>query len=494
MISPVKILRGLSAVAAVLCIVFLSYSIREPHQHPHIELREAIKLGSAKRPIVWQVDDLPETNIDPLNRLRAIEYVPFDGSVPQGVSVNESFNIHFTCLDNSLCPESFAALIVGPAQHAFISSPNASQVQKQHTLQIADPGTYKVYLWPHFGPKCSQYYNTPDPWYERLAVGSPFTLRVTGSYPVRVVDSPCSSIEAIQDGRWVHSADLHMSEIDMLGFDPYAKFIRHDHVQLAPYIWLPYTCHVKHRSIRSHLARLKAKHVLIMGDSVSRDPFCRQIYEPHVKNLTGGPCDIATIDNYHGGTKQLSIRYGGSPDEKTLLTFVRISDKFGADGKAPLKDEEARITPTHVIWNQGLWFQLFNASAEEEYETLTRTSRLLLSLYPDAKHIIRGTTSMHENIACYEQLSGRDACIRESNTARRVYEEERDRSPNALLAFMETFSYTDVRPETTKDGRHYTRILNGGDPGDQTIAELPRVGETDVWLVVLMFEIWARHI
>ncbi|ORY87596.1 hypothetical protein BCR37DRAFT_1649 [Protomyces lactucae-debilis] len=280
MISSVKSLRCLSGVAALICFLVLYFHIHEAQLPRHLELRQAIKLGSSRRSIVWRVDELPETSHDPLNRLRTIEYGPFDGSVPQEVSVNEPFTVHFTCLNDTLCPESFAALIVGPAQHVFTTSHNASQVEKQHTFQIAEPGTYKVYLWPHFGTICAKYFNTPDPWYERLATGSPFTLHVTGGHPVRVTSSACRNTDDILDGRWVHTADLHMSELAQLGFDPYETYIRQDRAQLAPYIWLPYTCHVQHRSMYSHLARLKAKHILFLGDSVVRDPFCQFIYEP----------------------------------------------------------------------------------------------------------------------------------------------------------------------------------------------------------------------
>ncbi|ORY87598.1 hypothetical protein BCR37DRAFT_1810 [Protomyces lactucae-debilis] len=488
--------RSLLAASIFLCILLWLFKLKlDDHAAvARIAKSPSNLLPCLTKPIVWQLDHLQETQRDPLNRLRTIEYGPFDGAVPREVSVNEPFKVHFTCLDNSLCPESFAALIVGPAQHAFTSSANASQVQKQHTFQIAEPGIYKVYLWPHFGTICAKYYDTPDPWYERLATGSPFALHVTGGHPVRVTSSACRNTDDILDGRWVNTADLHMSELAQLGLDPYETYIRQDRAQLAPYIWLPYTCHVQHRSMYSHLARLKAKHILVLGDSVMRDPFCQLIYEPHVENVTGSPCDASIGHDYHWLTKQVTIRYGDSPEDETLLSFVMATNDFGADGKAPLKDEEARITPTHIIWNQGLWFQLARASAEVEYETMTRTSRLLLSLYPDARHIIRGTTSMHENIACYEHLTGRDASLRESDTARRVYEEERIRSSHARLAFMETFKYSDARPDSSKDGRHYSRVSFAGIAEDTVYAQRPRIGELDMWFVDLMFEIWAQDV
>ncbi|ORY87594.1 hypothetical protein BCR37DRAFT_1633 [Protomyces lactucae-debilis] len=166
------------------------------------------------------------------------------------------------------------------------------------------------------------------------------------------------------------------------------------------------------------------------------------------------------------------------------------------------------MTPTHVVWNQRLWFQLEQASEQVEYETMKNSSRLLLSLYPKAKHMyvirhlsasltdkssIRGTTSMIENVDCYDHLVGQDDCIRESNTARRVYEEELVRSPQASLAWMETLKYVDARPETTRDGRHYTQEFKGHEYSAETQPERPRVGETDIWLMDLTFEIWAKH-
>jgi hypothetical protein len=93
--------------------------------------------------------------------------------------------------------------------------------------------------------------------------------------------------------------------------------------------------------MKEHLARLKAIHILFLGESVMRDPWCRFIHNTHVDKVAGNLCDGRIGNDYHcGNAKQVTIQYGDEAEEGSTLLFI-------GKAKTHARDKHC-IRPRHV--------------------------------------------------------------------------------------------------------------------------------------------------
>lgn len=195
----------------------------------------------------------------------------------------------FHCLfkDQSLCPSYYLVFFLGPTRQSVLPENfrptndtvpfTYGSVKAEWTLN--DPGEYLVYAYPDFVySKQSQSLHCrvwkkemQYPWHQAAVENTPFKLTVKVNEDKKIAEGwdDCGSGD-IREGRFVSTSSTLFNRT-FADLHPYTK---------RKFIWAPYTCKIPPRRVHQAIAQIpSAKHILVIGDSTSRGPFCTRIWE-----------------------------------------------------------------------------------------------------------------------------------------------------------------------------------------------------------------------
>jgi len=276
---------------------------------------------------------------------------PWKANVPSVVTAGEEFTMEFVCTNpnEKMCPTYYQVLFHGPTK---LSVPPENFGELNRTNQspfkyaslkaaytILDPGQYRVYAYPELY-YCSQWNKMEYPWHRGMVEGCPIDIRVLpGSKKVVEGWGSCTS-KTIHDGRYVAvDSSPELSEM-------------YQHTNRS-YIYAPYDCKIPARSIPQALAELpSAKHILYIGDSVTRNPFCNHIWRRIHGTVMDSACDPAR-ESYHYSHKFTSI----TVDDGRQVNFSFL----WSPGWETFRTKNVEILlamdplPTHIVMNFGLY-------------------------------------------------------------------------------------------------------------------------------------------
>jgi hypothetical protein len=266
----------------------------------------------------------------------------------------------FTCTnpDPKLCPTYYMVIFDGPSKLSIppeqFSPLNWTTTTQPFTyaflnvtFTIRDPGQYKVFAYPELY-YCAQWLKLPYPWHKATVEGTPFDILVhPPSHSTKERYGECTSAEQIEDGRYL-SVDTAPGFRQM-----YAHTKR-------SYIYAPHTCKIPARSVTSALSLIpEAKHILYIGDSVMRNPFCAVVWKDIHGTVANSSCDSTPpkdgtdeLKRYHYSHKFTSVDVAG---RNVLFSFL------WSPGWEHFQNHNAEVVlgmdtlPTHIVINFGLY-------------------------------------------------------------------------------------------------------------------------------------------
>lgn len=251
-----------------------------------------------------------------------------------------------TSLNSTICPQSYMVLFHGPSRQNVLpemfSPVDAESETIRATWIINDPGEYSVYVYPEF--RYCLYSETDLSWNAASVEHSPFKITVQPNSPP-LIDGygSCFSSADVLAGRYLSTNSLTLSSI-------FANSSR-------AFAWAPYKCKIPPRTAAQALDLMpSAKHVVFIGDSLSRGGFCARIWGSIRGSIEGSVCDYLTnfyeyierkweakhtwrvIEN-HNEARNVSVSLCWAP--------VDLSDIPPPSLFLP--------PPTHVVFNQGMY-------------------------------------------------------------------------------------------------------------------------------------------
>jgi hypothetical protein len=260
--------------------------------------------------------------------------------------------MEFICTNpnEKLCPTYYQLLFHGPTKLSVppenfgsLNWTNHSPFQYaslKATYTIRDPGQYRVYAYPELY-YCSQWNKMEHPWHQGTVDGSPFDITVLPSRHGKSVEGwgTCTS-ETIHNGRYV--------AVD--SSPDFASVYSHTN---RTYVYAPHECKIPARSIPQALAELpSAKHILYIGDSVTRNPFCSHIWRRIHGTVNDSPCD-PTQGSFHFSHKFTSIIDETGRQVNFSFLWSPGWDHFKNSNVDQLLAMDP--SPTHIIMNFGLY-------------------------------------------------------------------------------------------------------------------------------------------
>jgi hypothetical protein len=259
---------------------------------------------------------------------------PWQAEIPQQVKAGEEFEMTFRCTnpDVKMCPTYYMVQFRGPTiqvvnpsdfsplNWTFNAPSEYAYLTAKHVIR--DPGDYTVYVYPELY-YCSQWNHLEFPWHRGAVQGTPFHIKVTGNAPMEGY-GVCTTDE-IYDGRYVASG--------------------------GKYFYEPYSCKIPHRNILDAVAEMPtAKHILWVGDSVTRNPFCQRIWKT-LHGSVSGACD-GEEESFHFSHKFTEAETGNRTIKFSFLwsphwhAFERDNRDIALALDPP---------PTHLVLSFGLY-------------------------------------------------------------------------------------------------------------------------------------------
>jgi hypothetical protein len=298
---------------------------------------------------------------------------PWRAEIPSEVFAGESFKLVFHCeaADHSLCPEYYLVMFHGVTRQT-IPPPNfkvsPSSINPPHswsvveaTWTINDPGEYSVYAYPEFQYMrdtqrlyCKLWKETMTyPWHQAAVQNCPIHLSVKrkpNTYPPEEGYGICSEKD-LKTARYLSTNPLDSSK----------RFAALYENTKRSFIWAPYTCKIPHRSIDQAIAAIpSAKHIVLIGDSTLRGPFCTRIWENLHGTVHDSVCDYKQHNQtYYEQKWGHKFTWREFQDESSQTGRRNVSFSFlwspvwfyGRGLPELLKMDPA---PTHVVFNMGL--------------------------------------------------------------------------------------------------------------------------------------------
>ena len=265
--------------------------------------------------------------------------------------------MEFTCTspERKLCPTYYTVLFHGPTRlnvDPELFGPlnwTHKSVYEYATVSahftIHDPGQYQVYAYPELY-YCSQWKSLDFPFQRAAVEGSPWDLTV---FPKHIGDNTdaaegfgACTAEQIHDGRYLSvnsSSEFHNM---------------YQHTGRS-FIYAPYKCKIPARTVPQAISSIQGvKHILYIGDSVMRNPFCKLNWKGLHGTVDDTACDPRSQE-FHRSHKFTST--GLEVDGQ--LTTVNVSFIWTQDWDY-FKEHNVEIVlkmdppPTHVVINFGL--------------------------------------------------------------------------------------------------------------------------------------------
>ncbi|KAK4057471.1 hypothetical protein OIO90_001540 [Microbotryomycetes sp. JL221] len=252
-------------------------------------------------------------------------------------------------------------------------------------------------------------------------------------------------------------------------YEPHATLYRH--------AFAHYDCKLVQHSIRDWVELIKPESVLIIGDSVLRDPFCLILY----KNLVGEgkidkQCRWSDSAEYHTSNKLLS--YERADEGKSKINF-----HWNPQGDPERLEEflkQLASPPTHVYLSIALW--LAKMDVEDYLVTMKVFLHTLESSVPETtKIVLRSSAGVVQQIQCYDRIGGQRFRLERMNAGLQLL--VKDQFPR--IQYMNLYPLFDAQPGSSPDGRHW------GAQG-HTYDARPSIGIVEHQAFQALFHHWWR--
>jgi len=280
---------------------------------------------------------------DPMDVTREVIYGPWTADIPATVVAGNEFDISFECVSADLvkCPPSYMVLLHGPTRLTIPPESfyriNVTHVQAK--FSIHDAGTYHFYAYAEFLNCIWGDEGMEHQWNQASVQSTPLSVTVLPSEGLEEGGGVCSS-EELLPGRYLSTkADL------MSGL--FAGSSRQ-------FAWAPFKCKIPPRTTLEAVDLLpSAKHILFVGDSTTRGPFCLKVWgvkdadEASHCEKRGDKHIWKMVDGKDGIPRNISFSFLWGPTD--VLSVV--------EGLLSLDPP-----PTHVLYNVGLSVLLLNLS------------------------------------------------------------------------------------------------------------------------------------
>lgn len=286
---------------------------------------------------------------------------PWRAQIPTEVNAGEEFSMKFICTnpDPKMCPTYYMVIFDGPSKVSippgnfsplnWTSNTDPFQYAFLNvSFSISDPGRYKVFAYPELY-YCNQWLKLPYPWHQATVEGTPFDIVVHPSTHSQKEEGygECTSHEQIYNGRY----------LSVNSSPEFQRMYSHAH---RSYIYAPHDCKIPARSVKTALQSLPdAKHVLYIGDSVTRNPFCAVVWKDIHGTVANSSCDPTPIPGeddlkrYHYSHKFTSVQVDDS--RSVLFAFLwSPSWEYFANHNAEVVLAMDTL-PTHIVVNFGLY-------------------------------------------------------------------------------------------------------------------------------------------
>jgi len=218
---------------------------------------------------------------------------------------------------------------------------------------IHDAGEYSVYAYPEF-IYCSQWKPMKFPWNKASVQGVPFKLIVNpneGALSNSEGYGVCSPHD-IENGRYLSTdTDSSPSQFANMFVDSQREFL-----------WAPYKCKVPPRSIAEAIDAIpSAKHIVFIGDSTTRGPFCAGVWEHLHGTVENGVCDYKNMPKKYWEMKKghkftlkvFEIDEDRHEERNISFSFLWLANNFSI--VVPTLLSLTDPPPTHVIFNMGTY-------------------------------------------------------------------------------------------------------------------------------------------
>lgn len=396
-------------------------------------------------------------------------------------------------------------------------------------MVLGEPGDYQVYAWPD-DPKCERWQkeDIPVPVYKQAVQGSPHSLRasksagrgtsgdsrVAGTKGLATTNTrrTCKSHIEILDGRWINHAHVPPSLISQysLGqFHPSASIASYYNLSKessshARYVYTPNTCIIPHRTIVDVIDALPSlTHILFIGDSVARGFVCARVFKDLFGEANMGVCEFHPESKvWEHGNKHATWIHPDDPKRSVNVTLAFTHGDF--EDIVPFLDTLEGGPPEVVVFNMGYWIDgMDDKDFKDQYR---RFFDHVDARWMGAHVLVRSTTSVVQPVQCFEK----GGHTRENSWRMRELAMEavgewvgRLRVPSnrdsldieeegkkTKVSFVDAYTITDSRPETTIDGYHWMYHAPELEKSWQkwNITVRPAVGEADDALLDWMWD------
>lgn len=444
--------------------------------------------------------------VNPLSELTPLVFGPWIATFPDSVTVDEVFTIYIHCIhtDESYCPPSYLVQFYGPAA-AAVPITWLEQISPRTVagvMMLGEPGDYQVYAWPD-DPRCGRWQQEDIlvPVYKQAVQGSPHSMHASASVKERGggrggnsngqihktkglarvnPHRTCNSYEEILDGRWINYANVSST---LLSKYSYGQFHPPDDIiaeyglskelsSHARYVYSPYTCKIPHRTIVDVIDALPdLNHILFIGDSVARGFVCARVFKDLFGDDNMGVCEFHPESKvWEHGNKQATWIHPEDPKRSVDVTLAFTHGDF--QDIVPFLETLNENPPEVVVFNMGYWIDKMDDT--EFIGQYRRFFEHVDAHWAGAHVLVRSTTSVVQSVQCFEAGGHTRAnSYRMRELALEAVSEwvERLKVPSNLdpfdsldfedepkktkVSFVDAYTITDSRPETTIDGYHW---------------------------------------
>lgn len=272
-----------------------------------------------------------------------------------------------------MCPNYYLVMFHGPSRQTIppqIFRPSNLKANTpfswnivEATWTIDDPGEYSVYAYPEFEYRrdsrrlyCKLWKETMYyPWHKAAVKGCPIHLTVKQN---------SNTTSDIEEGYGVCSPEdlrkaRYRSTNSLISGQKFADFYNNTK---RLFIWAPYKCKIPHRSVEQAITEIpSAKHIVLIGDSTMRGPFCTRIWENLHGTVHDSVCDYRQHNNTyweqkwgHKFTWKL-LKNMGSETGQRNVSFSFLWSPVWFQGRALPELLNMDPPPTHVVFNMGLY-------------------------------------------------------------------------------------------------------------------------------------------
>ncbi|BFZ64846.1 hypothetical protein YB2330_005999 [Saitoella coloradoensis] len=405
----------------------------------------------------------------------------------------------FACtyaLEEGWCPQTYFVWFIGPTSAVVPVEDEYMTMLDNSTIQIEwmirDPGAYEIYVWPEY-EHCEHYNWMKFPLSKCMVYGTPFQIDVVGPPPIDSM-TPCTGVMKKEeaDGRWIstkHIAPRYLSEA-------WARtYFQGAAEEIPEYIWQPYTCKRSRPVMATALDDPKyshINHVLYIGDSTTRSPYCGLIYPALHDGVTDGVCEFRGDAWGYQSWPFRVFDYLTAANRETRWSYIYMGGKVSSYDEAYLQMSTIASEPhpvSHIVANIGLWLQQTHNETEyaEEVRQLLETVR---DYWPEAYVIWKTTTSIVHPIKCNDGKLVRPNTRVQRRVSMDVVEEFRELGMR--IDVVDANTLTDGRPDATNDARHWVVERNGeGLRGFHTDrATIRRLGEAEMGVQEWIWDLW----